>query len=805
MNLSPTVEDVRAVLGMQQPLVIDIETPRDNATFIKMVGLCYEPDKALVFPWLPEFVPVFREAMARQGVKVGHNFIGFDYRAFIANGIEFAPWMKDTIQMESLIRPAFRGSNKLLWSALSTCLAYHLDDWPYHKDPENPFTKAMYRAMLPDVPEHLYEEAYCGLDCISNRRLFDKQEARMKHDGTNVLFEKIIVPNAPVLTRMEDRGVKINVPLRDQMMKETEARLKELKVGIREVANVYHTKRREYFVAAVSSGEESAAQIKRLAPLSPCEDHPEYTGFHKRGKCVGCAAIYAKSGEKRIALNSVRDKIRRARAALKALGDEFNVTSPLQWTTLLFDKDLGLGLPVISETPTGRPQVNDSTIEELQKLYPDVEILAMRVEFQHLNRRKTIILEMPLDEAGKAHFAFSFHRTATGRSSSGDDGEEAEKYRESAGGNMQNWRDADRRLVIPSREDQMFAEADYEQMELRVQAWRSGDRGLIKALLDGVDVYSRSAAAVFGIKAEDARKTMIKLGTGLKPARQHTKQAVLAWGYRMGAAKTGRIFRPWEGKPVDEVVAFLMQPHCADFLQRAWRLKHYGRVPVAIKKIAGLPHERPRLYEAANTITGQKWIDAYFREWPGLRRYQEEIISRASRDGGVVNAFGRLFKVHDWRWNQHTRTPMNEEDIVAAVTQSEAGEIAKSRLLLMEKVYQDCGGGLSLFVHDSYGGDVAVNAGDEFVARAHEVLEVEWPEMGEIAGFGLFRCPASVAVGWNWGKRHVHSEGCDQPCGRSWNPDGLVAWDEFRAGLLGGSEGPVGRSGDRALGAELQA
>ena len=46
---------------------------------------------------------------------------------------------------------------------------------------------------------------------------------------------------------------------------------------------------------------------------------------------------------------------------------------------------------------------------------------------------------------------------------------------------------------------QRILAADYSQIELRIMAHLSGDRGLLEAFADGLDVHRATAAEVFGV------------------------------------------------------------------------------------------------------------------------------------------------------------------------------------------------------------------------------------------------------------------------------------------------------------------
>ena len=299
---------------------------------------------------------------------------------------------------------------------------------------------------------------------------------------------------------------------------------------------------------------------------------------------------------------------------------------------------------------------------------------------------------------------------------------------------------------------------------------------MLAAFRDGLDIHARNAARCFGIPESETRIRKVWLKGRLQPARQGGKLITHPVNYGAREEKIGNEFRPWQGRPFDEVLAFVRRPENRSVVFKSLRLRHFANILNAIDRIAGKAEHWHRLYTAANTATAKGWVDAYFAEWPRMREYQEELIARASRDGFITNAWGRKMRIHEWKHDTGGQRPADVNDVIAFPGQGDAGEIAKGVLPAMDKVFEGCGGSLRLFVHDSFDGDIEAGREGEFVAAARPALEREWPEMGEIDGFGLFKVPADFAFGANWGK---HPGDCKSPTPETCackNPGGLREW-----------------------------
>jgi DNA polymerase-1 len=174
-------------------------------------------------------------------------------------------------------------------------------------------------------------------------------------------------------------------------------------------------------------------------------------------------------------------------------GREFNIASPIQLRTILFEE---LKLPVLKRTKTG-PSTSADVLEKLANSHP---LPAKIIEHRQLAKLKNTYLdalpEMVNPETGRIHASFNQVVTATGRLSSSDPNLQNIPIRTDEGRLI-------RRAFIPGDSDGVLVSADYSQIELRMLAHFSGDEALSQAFHAGIDIHTAVAADVFGVAPED--------------------------------------------------------------------------------------------------------------------------------------------------------------------------------------------------------------------------------------------------------------------------------------------------------------
>lgn len=179
------------------------------------------------------------------------------------------------------------------------------------------------------------------------------------------------------------------------------------------------------------------------------------------------------------------------REAIRIAGREFNVNSPRQLETLLFDE---LGLKPIKRTKTSR-STDAATLEALSELH---ELPRAILEHRQLSKLKgTYIDALPhlVDkQSGRIHCTWGQTTAATGRLSSTDPNLQNIPIRTELGREI--------RSAFVSPAGCQLVSADYSQIELRVLAHLSGDPLLLEAFQTGEDVHTRTAMEIFDLKPE---------------------------------------------------------------------------------------------------------------------------------------------------------------------------------------------------------------------------------------------------------------------------------------------------------------
>ena len=174
-------------------------------------------------------------------------------------------------------------------------------------------------------------------------------------------------------------------------------------------------------------------------------------------------------------------------------GEEFNLGSPKQLQQIFFEK---LGLPVIKKTPKGQPSTAEPVLQELALDYPLPRVI---MEYRGLSKLKsTYTDQLPKQIAqstGRIHTSYHQAVTATGRLSSSDPNLQNIPIR------TQEGRRVRRAFIAP--EGYKIMAADYSQIELRIMAHLSQDKGLIHAFKNGLDIHKATAAEVFGGAVSD--------------------------------------------------------------------------------------------------------------------------------------------------------------------------------------------------------------------------------------------------------------------------------------------------------------
>ena len=213
---------------------------------------------------------------------------------------------------------------------------------------------------------------------------------------------------------------------------------------------------------------------------------PVLSRVERNGVKIDPAVLHAHSQEIAKRLVELEQK------AYDIAGEEFNLSSPKQLQTILFEKQ---GIKPLKKTPGGAPSTSEEVLEELALDYPLPKVI---LDYRGLAKLKSTYTDkLPLminPKTGRVHTSYHQAVTATGRLSSTDPNLQNIPVRNDEGRRI--------RQAFIAPEDYVIVSADYSQIELRIMAHLSRDEGLLKAFAEGKDIHRATAAEVFGLPLE---------------------------------------------------------------------------------------------------------------------------------------------------------------------------------------------------------------------------------------------------------------------------------------------------------------
>ncbi|OCQ19695.1 DNA polymerase I [Pseudoalteromonas luteoviolacea] len=184
--------------------------------------------------------------------------------------------------------------------------------------------------------------------------------------------------------------------------------------------------------------------------------------------------------------------------AFDLAGEEFNLSSTKQLQAILFEK---LELPILKKTPKGAPSTAEEVLQELAHDYPLPKLI---IEHRGLAKLKSTYTDklpkLVNDDTQRVHTSYHQAVTATGRLSSSDPNLQNIPIRNEAGRRI-------RQAFVADTEHVILA-ADYSQIELRIMAHLSQDKGLLNAFAEGKDVHSATASEVFSVPLDEVTSDM---------------------------------------------------------------------------------------------------------------------------------------------------------------------------------------------------------------------------------------------------------------------------------------------------------
>ena len=208
--------------------------------------------------------------------------------------------------------------------------------------------------------------------------------------------------------------------------------------------------------------------------------------IERHGVLIDSTLLNKQSREFEITLRTIEETV------YQSAGEEFNLGSPKQLQEILFEK---LGLPVLKKTPKGQASTAENVLQELAMDFPIVKDI---LDFRTISKLKTTYTDklpkMINEKTGRVHTSYHQAVTATGRLSSSNPNLQNIPIRTAEGRQI-------REAFVSPMGSKILA-ADYSQIELRIMAHVSKDKGLLQAFQKELDIHTATAAEIFGVDIE---------------------------------------------------------------------------------------------------------------------------------------------------------------------------------------------------------------------------------------------------------------------------------------------------------------
>ena len=296
-------------------------------------------------------------------------------------------------------------------------------------------------------------------------------------------------------------------------------------------------------------------------------------------------------------------------------GEEFKISSPKQLAYILFEK---LGIKGEKKNKSGSYST-DAEVLELLSLR-GINIAKLILEYREYEKLRSTYVEplMQLAVNKKIHTTYNQTGTATGRLSSQNPNLQNIPTRTEEGVKI-------RKGFVASNGKKLLS-FDYSQIELRVLAELSGDKHLIDAYMNDLDLHELTARKIFAL-GKDAEVSK----------------------YQRNIAK---------------VINFSVL---------------YGKTPYGLSKELKIP-----------VSDAKEYIDTYFREYPQVRNLLDEIIDKCRKTEYVETIFGTKRYVHSINsGNLNIREQANRMAVNTVIQGSAAGIIKKVMKRIYDELCND--------------------------------------------------------------------------------------------------------------------
>ena len=181
-------------------------------------------------------------------------------------------------------------------------------------------------------------------------------------------------------------------------------------------------------------------------------------------------------------------------------GQLFNISSPKQLGEILYEKLKITDKP--ARTATKQYSTSEDVLVKLLYRHPIVQLI---LDYRSLTKLKStyvdVLPNLISQRDKRIHTSYNQAVAATGRLSSNNPNLQNIPIRTDRGKEI-------RKAFVPRNNDFILVSADYSQIELRIIAHMSGDKNMIEAFRQGVDIHAATASRVYGLPVTEVTAEM---------------------------------------------------------------------------------------------------------------------------------------------------------------------------------------------------------------------------------------------------------------------------------------------------------
>ena len=287
----------------------------------------------------------------------------------------------------------------------------------------------------------------------------------------------------------EQKGQQINLFDAMQTIEESDEKLKE--------ENAKKLESEKYVLYSYIIYKLQEVTMKKLEEINAVElfnkiDMPTVTVLAN----MQWNGMYADEEELNKFGNQLKEQLEiKTKMIYEMAGEEFNINSTKQLGEILFEK---MKLPVVKKTKSGY----STDVDVLEKLKSEDPIISEILDYRQLMKLNSTYVEglkpyiNPKDK--RIHSFFHQTITATGRISSTEPNLQNIPTRAEQGKQIKK--------AFKAQEGNIFIDADYSQIELRILAHISNDTNMREAFLNEEDIHKQVASKVFNVPLEEVTK-----------------------------------------------------------------------------------------------------------------------------------------------------------------------------------------------------------------------------------------------------------------------------------------------------------